>query len=302
MPKRVLVADDSVTIQTVVKYSLGQEDVELITVRTAEEAYPKARELRPDLLIVDTVMPGKSGYDLARALRNDPAMGGMPILLLASANEPFDENKARASGADGWLPKPFQSQALIEQVRKLLSTPRAGAPARPASVAPPARPPQPAAARPSVAPPARPAGAPPPVRPSGVVPGARPPPPRPGATVPPPARPAAATRPPPPRPSVVPGARPPPPPGTMPPGARPPAPPAARPAPPAPGPVAAGRGPAPAPAARVTPENHEALLREALTTASRDMLEKVIWEVVPELAETIIREELERLIKARQGQ
>lgn len=291
MPKRLLVADDSATIQTVVKYCLDQEDVEIVFVRSAEEAYGKAREMRPDLLVVDTVLPGKSGYDLARALRNDASMAGMPILLLASANEAFDENKARAAGADGWVPKPFASSALIEQVRKLLATSRPAArpPARPTQP-PPARPTQPPPARPSAAPPARPSADTQPagVRPRGIVPGARPPP---GAapTAPPPARPSAA---PPVRPAgVVAGTRPPPQrPETMPPGARPPT----------PGPVATGRGPAPAPT-RVTPENHEALLREALSTATRDMLEKIAWEVVPELAETIIREELERLIKAKQG-
>lgn len=287
MTKRLLVADDSATIQQVVKYCLGQEDVELVFARSAEEAYGKVRELRPDMLVVDTVLPGKSGYDLARALRNDPSMAGMPILLLASANEAFDENKARACGADGWIPKPFTSSALIEQVRTLLAT------SRPAT-RPPARPTQPPPARPSAAPPARPAPTQPPgsVRPRGVVPGTRPPPA--GApTAPPQARSAAASRPAPVRPpGVMPGTRPPPPrQATMPPGARPPG----------PGPVAAGRAPAPAPApARVTPENHEALLREALSTATRDMLEKIAWEVVPELAETIIREELERLIKAKQ--
>lgn len=61
----------------------------------------------------------------------------------------------------------------------------------------------------------------------------------------------------------------------------------------------ATRPPPPRPGA--TPANHEALLREALSKASREMIEKVVWEVVPELAETLIREELERLIKERQG-
>lgn len=278
MPKRLLVADDSATIQRVVQYSLSQEDVEIVFVRTAEEAYGRARELRPDMLIVDTVLPAKSGYDLSRALRNDASMASMPILLLASANEPFDENKARAAGADGWIAKPFQTQALIDEVRRLFSG--SAQASRPA----PARPTQPPPARPQGAP-----TAPPPARP-------RP------ATQPPPARPApvaatGATRPPPPRPPQAPPTRPPPPrPVTMPPGTQPPP-------PRAPGPVAAGQATVPPPARpqAVTPANHEALLREALSTASREMLEKVIWEVVPELAETIIREELERLIKAKQS-
>lgn len=280
MPKRLLVADDSATIQRVVQYSLSQEDVEIVFVRTAEEAYGKAREIRPDMLIVDTVLPNKSGYDLSRALKNDASMATMPILLLASANEPFDENKARAAGADGWIPKPFQTQALVDEVRRLFAS---GA----QTARPPARPTQPPPVRPQ-----SPHGAP------TAPPTARPRPP----TQPPPARPAApppgvATRPPPPRPPQIPATRPPPPrPGTMPPGTQPPP-------PRTPGPVATGSTIVPPPArpAAVTPANHEALLKEALSTASREMLEKVIWEVVPELAETIIREELERLIKAKQG-
>lgn len=313
MSRTVLLADDSVTFHKVVEICLSGENVALTAVRSAEEALTRARQERPVLVIADTVMPGgRSGYDLSAALRSDPALNGVPVLLLASPAEPFDEARAQRAGANASLPKPFQSQAFIDQVRALLSGTRPAAATQP--------PLSPAAARqPTMPPPARPpmppahATQPPPPRPAATVP----PPPRPTATVPPPVR--AQTLPPQARPAVpgavrppgiVPGARPPMPPpppagarpqATMPPGARPPA--AVRPPgavrPQAPGPVAAGRPNVPPPPTAVTAANHEALLREALSKASREMIEKVVWEVVPELAETLIREELARLVKER---
>ncbi|MBZ4333338.1 PleD family two-component system response regulator [Corallococcus sp. AS-1-12] len=252
MPKNLLIADDSLTIRKVIGMIFATEDFQVTAVDNGLDAISRTRELRPDVVLADVMMPGKSGYEVCEALKSDPATQGIPVLLLAGTFEAFDENRAKAARADDHITKPFESQILLDKVKALVgqksNTMPASAATRvlPQTAAPvaPAAPPPAAAAPPG----ARPAGAPPP---GAMPPGARPPP----GAVPPGARPPGAGVPPPPgaaRPlpgAVPPGARPPgaPPPGAMPPGARPPpgaVPPGARP-PGAPPPGMAARPPGP---------------------------------------------------------
>src|SRR5512144_764650 len=119
MRTKLLLADDSITIQKVVGIIFASEDYELAIVNNGDAALAKAREIMPDVLLVDAVMPGKTGYEVCEEIRRDPALKGTPILLLTGAFEPFDEGKARQSGADDFISKPFESQHLIEKVISL---------------------------------------------------------------------------------------------------------------------------------------------------------------------------------------
>jgi len=157
MPKTLLLADDSVTIQKVVGISFANEDVRLITVDNGDAAIARARQERPDVILADVVMPGKSGYEVCEAVKADPNLRHIPVLLLTGTFEAFDEARATRAGAAGHIAKPFESQVLVEQVKRLLAqseAPRAAAPRTPAA-APPAR----------AAAPAPRAAAPPPVPP-----------------------------------------------------------------------------------------------------------------------------------------
>lgn len=123
MGYKMLLADDSITIQKVVSIIFANEDnkdYELTVVDNGTAALEKARELLPDILLVDALMPGKTGYEVCREARQDPALKNIPLLLLVGAFEPFDEEKARNSGADDHISKPFESQHLIEKVKKLI--------------------------------------------------------------------------------------------------------------------------------------------------------------------------------------
>ena len=128
MPNTLLLADDSVTIQKVVGITFANEDIELVTVDNGEEALARCREIRPSLVLADVTMPGLSGYELCREIKQDPALNQIPVLLLAGTFETFNEDLATSVGADGQVTKPFEAQVLIDRVNDLLSrTPAAPA-------------------------------------------------------------------------------------------------------------------------------------------------------------------------------
>lgn len=124
MPKKLLLADDSITIQKVIGITFANEEFALTTVDNGTDAIAAARRLKPDLILADVVMPGKNGYEVCEYVKHDPALRSTPVLLLAGTFESFDEAEMARVGADGYITKPFESQALIDKVHELIS--RAG--------------------------------------------------------------------------------------------------------------------------------------------------------------------------------
>ncbi|NRA07125.1 MAG: response regulator [Myxococcales bacterium] len=120
MTRTLLLADDSVTIQKVVKISFANDDLEVVAVDNGDDAVETARSLRPDVILADVVMPGRSGYEVCAAIRDDPALCDVPVLLLAGTTEDFDGEHAERVGASGHLTKPFEAQTLVERVHALL--------------------------------------------------------------------------------------------------------------------------------------------------------------------------------------
>ena len=120
MPKTILLADDSVTIQKVVAISFASEDVTVVTVDNGDDAISKAREIRPDIVLADVVMPGKNGYEVCATIKEDPDLQHIPVLLLTGTFEAFDEARAREVGSAGHIAKPFEAQSLINEVRRLI--------------------------------------------------------------------------------------------------------------------------------------------------------------------------------------
>jgi CheY-like chemotaxis protein len=120
MPK-LLLADDSVTIQRVIELTFADEDVQVLAVGDGQQAIERVRSERPDIVLADVGMPERDGYEVAAFIKNDPALAHIPVLLLTGAFEPVDEVRARAVGCDGVLVKPFEPQMVISRVRELLS-------------------------------------------------------------------------------------------------------------------------------------------------------------------------------------
>jgi CheY-like chemotaxis protein len=122
--RRLLLADDSVTIQKVVNLTFAEEGIEVITAGDGNSAMEKFVEFPPDLVMVDVNMPGFDGYKICEMIKQDEETRQIPVILLVGSFEPFDETEARRVGADDYLTKPFQSiRQLVSRVSDLLNRP-----------------------------------------------------------------------------------------------------------------------------------------------------------------------------------
>ncbi len=116
---KVLLADESVTIQKVVDLVLSEEGYEIKAVSSGEEALATMASFTPDIVLADIKLKGKNGYEIARSLKGNPATTRVPVLLLAGAFDPVNEDLLMQSGADGSLTKPFESGDLLDKIRSL---------------------------------------------------------------------------------------------------------------------------------------------------------------------------------------
>ena len=154
MPHRILLADDSLTIQKVIELTFSGTEFELKAVGNGDLALGLLDSYSPDIVLVDCVMPGKTGYELCEEIKSRPGGRYVPVILLTGTFEPFDKPRAERAGADSCVTKPFDSQGLASLVRDLVkkaAEERAAAPPEPPPAPePPSPPPLPAAPPPSV--------------------------------------------------------------------------------------------------------------------------------------------------------
>ena len=286
MAVKILAVDDSVTMRKIMHMTFAGEDAEVVTVGTGQEALAKAKEVRPDVVFADASMSGMDGYAVAHAIKSDASLANTAVIVLASQHNPYDESKGKSSGVDDHVAKPFDSQVVIDKVVAVLSRPRA----KVSGAAP-------VAAAAAAAAPAKPAGGP--VqgtrKPAGRSPkrtmafgsaAAAPPPPPPGASKKKPVLELAedqdvSSKPTPVKPQPKPT-------------------PAAKPTPAKPMPAQSAAAAATAPGAPLSQKLDALGLSadqvEGVLALSREVIEQVVWEVVPDMAETLIREEIQRLM------
>lgn len=261
MTKTVLAVEDSKTMRKVLGITFASDDFETVLAESPQQAMSQLDQVRPDMVLLDVTLGEVSGYDLCRQVKSRAP--GTPVMILSSRQQPYDPVRGAEVQADDFIDKPFDTQQLRDKVAKLVAQNGSK------SAAPRAA----AASMPAAAAPGRPAPiprTPPPAMPPPVMP-------------PPPGRAAAAA------PVAVSAA----------PVGRGPAP-----ATPLPAAHAAGNAVGHAVAANgaalraklegldLTPEQTQAIL-----ALSRDVIERVVWEVVPVLAETLIKEEIQRLTR-----
>lgn len=299
MTTTLLAVDDSVTMRKVLEITFAGEDYRLLSAESADSALKRASSERPAVVLVDANLPDQDGYAVCKALKSDnPSLG---VVLLSSKQGPYDPTKGSAAGVDDFIDKPFDTQQLIEKVRKLVLAKAASGPS--------ASPPQPPVA--PVAPVAPQAPPPPPIRPqmsSSEIRGVAPPimtrPTTPsiqginrGAAASPnavgPTLDGRPQPPPPPQPRAVSSP-------LIDSGTHAAATPTHTQTPSSSAPHAAASG--------VVSIDHHVNERvaslgltpaqaEAVIALSREIVEKVVWEVVPTLAETLIKEEIRRLTR-----
>lgn len=121
MPHKLLLADDSVTIQRVIELTFADEDVQVLAVGDGKQAIARVLSDRPDIVLADVGMPERDGYEVAAFIKGNPELAHIPVLLLTGAFEPIDEARAQAVGCDGVLVKPFEPQMVINRVKDLLA-------------------------------------------------------------------------------------------------------------------------------------------------------------------------------------
>jgi CheY-like chemotaxis protein len=125
MGYKVLLADDSITVQKIVKLSLTEEGIEVIAFGNGEQAVQQIEAIQPDLIMADVFMPGKDGYEVCEYVKAHPQFKNIPVILLVHAFEPFDPERAKKVCADHQLTKPFQSiRTLVTTVQELLARPQ----------------------------------------------------------------------------------------------------------------------------------------------------------------------------------
>lgn len=120
MSKKVLIADDEPNIVISLEFLMQREGHAVSVARDGAAALDAIRANRPDLVLLDVMMPGLSGFEVCQAVRADEALAGVKILMLSAKGRDTDIAKGQALGADGYMTKPFSTRELAEKVRELL--------------------------------------------------------------------------------------------------------------------------------------------------------------------------------------
>jgi CheY-like chemotaxis protein len=120
MTIKLLLADDSATMQKVVGLAFSDEDIALETVSSGYAAVSSAQTFKPDIVLANVVLPGSSGYEVCERIKEDPELSDTPVILLVGALESFDEAEAARVRCDGHLSKPLDTSELIQMVHALV--------------------------------------------------------------------------------------------------------------------------------------------------------------------------------------
>lgn len=119
-PRTVLVVDDSPTAQKLIRSAVEAGGFRVLTARDGDEAVAVAARERPDLVVLDIILPKKNGFQVCRHLKADPETAGIKVVLLSSKSHEMDILWGKRQGADGYLTKPFESSQLLSCIESAL--------------------------------------------------------------------------------------------------------------------------------------------------------------------------------------
>lgn len=118
-PKQILIADDEPDILEIVSYNLGKEGYEVYTAKDGNEAIERAKQLHPDLIILDVMMPKKTGVEVCQILRSQPMFQDTLIIFLTAMSDEASQIKGLETGADDYVNKPISPKVLVSRVNAL---------------------------------------------------------------------------------------------------------------------------------------------------------------------------------------
>lgn len=122
MTKKILIVDDEPNIVISLEFLMKREGFEVAVAVDGEEALAKVDSFRPDLVLLDVMMPKKSGFEVCEALRADPEKAGLLVVMLTAKGRDTEVAKGLAIGADAYVTKPFSTKDLVVKVKGMLGT------------------------------------------------------------------------------------------------------------------------------------------------------------------------------------
>lgn len=120
MGKRVLLVEDEANIIEAIRFLLSRDGWQVYTHSNGADAVKVVRELQPDLLLLDVMLPGKSGFEILDELRSDPDTAALPVLMLTARGQSRDREMAEKAGVSRFMTKPFSNAEVLTAVRDLL--------------------------------------------------------------------------------------------------------------------------------------------------------------------------------------
>ncbi len=120
MSSKILIADDEPNILISLEFLMKREGYQVSVAHDGQEALDAIGRERPDLVLLDVMMPRKNGHEVCQAIRADAALNGLRVLMLTAKGRDTDVAKGLALGADDYMTKPFSTKELAQKVRELL--------------------------------------------------------------------------------------------------------------------------------------------------------------------------------------
>jgi DNA-binding response OmpR family regulator len=120
-PKRILIADDNENIREALTYLLEDEGYKLWMAKDGAEALREVRNVHPDILFLDIMMPEMNGYDVCRIIKNDPELSKTYVIMLTAKGQVAEQERGKEAGADEYIVKPFSPMEILTKIKKLLA-------------------------------------------------------------------------------------------------------------------------------------------------------------------------------------
>ncbi|MBU1356323.1 MAG: response regulator [Candidatus Edwardsbacteria bacterium] len=120
MAKKIMVVDDEPYIARVIKFKLEQEGYTVISANDGQSGLQKIKEEKPDMVLLDVMMPGLSGYEVCQKIREDAELAGIPVVILTAKGQERDREQGLTMGASDYITKPFSPNRLLELVKSMI--------------------------------------------------------------------------------------------------------------------------------------------------------------------------------------